>query len=80
MEEKDGRVRGRTHHCTCIAAPCTLGPASVPVPIIPTTFDTTTLATGPPSAASVLPLREQGIVSLPDATHDLGATTEPTRL
>jgi hypothetical protein len=31
-----------THHCTFIAAVCTLNPASVP--IIPTTFDTVALA------------------------------------
>jgi len=33
---------GRTHHCTFIAALCTLRPASVP--IMPTTFDTVALA------------------------------------
>jgi hypothetical protein len=33
---------GGSHHCTFIAAVCTLRPASVP--IIPTTFDTVRLA------------------------------------
>jgi hypothetical protein len=37
-----GTLAGKTHHCTFIAAVCTLRPASVP--IIPTTFDTVALA------------------------------------
>jgi hypothetical protein len=50
-EENDGKklaayrqnVDRETHHCTFVTAVCTLRPSRVP--IIPTTFDTTTVIT-----------------------------------